>query len=190
MNKLERRFEQVFESLCEDDYDSVLTLLCPLIDGAGKKMYGIKKTGVRFQKVLKDNNDFLYWVITGGVLTLDKEADFVFIGEGKDKTNLSRAIYSLVRNSLLHEGELSEKIEFVDVAKFGPDGEKVVFPKSLIWALAFMVAYLPCYQDACPKHATLSVSGISTPLHEFWGNKDKVMTFIRKNCFKIRVLNE
>lgn len=184
MNKLERRFQQVFESLCAEDFGSALTLVCPLIDAAGKKLYGIKKPGERFKKVLEENNDFLYWMMTGGMLVMGKGADLVFSRKGKGNINLAQSLYKLVRNSLLHEGELSEEIEFVDDGKLGPDGEKVVFPKNLIWALAFMVTYLPCYRNNCPDSYRLSISGVPMPLQESWGSKDKVMAFFRNEIFK------
>lgn len=182
--ELERRFQQVFDSLCAEDFGSALTLVCPLIDGAGKKLYGIKKPGERFKKVLEDNNDFLYWMMTSGMFVMEKGADLVFSREGKGNINLSQSIYKLVRNSLLHDGELSSEIEFVDDGRLGPSDGKVIFPKNLIWALAFMVSYLPCYKNNCPHSYRLSISGISMPLQESWGSKEKVKEFFAREIFK------
>ena len=182
--ELARRFQQIFECLCSEDYGSALTLVCPLIDGAGKKLYRIKKTGKRFKKGLEDNNDFLYQMMTNGMFRMEKDADLVFYRKGKENINLSQSIYKLVRNSLLHEGELSSEIEFVDDGRLGPDDGKVVFPKNLIWALVFMVSYLPCYKDSCPNNYILNISGVSIPLQEIWGNKEKLKEFFEQEIFK------
>jgi len=184
VDNLKHRFQQVFESLCAEDFGTALTLVCPLIDGAGKKLYGIKKPGERFKKVLEENNDFLYWMMTGGMFVMEKGADIIFARTGKENINLSQSIYKLVRNSLLHEGELSEEIKFVDDGRLGPDGDKVVFPKSLIWALAFMATYLPCYKNNCPDSYRLTISGVPMPLQESWGNKDNIIAFFRNEIFK------
>ena len=183
MDELERRFQQVFETLCAGDFGSALTLVCPLIDRAGKKLYGIKKPGERFKKVLDDNSDFLYWMMSGGKFVVGKGIDVVFCRKDKGNINLAQSIYKFVRNNLLHDGELSEEIEFVDECRIGPDGDKVVFPKNLIWALVFMVSYLPCYKNNCPNSYELSVSGVPIPLQEIWGNKDKGMDFFRNKIF-------
>ena len=111
-------------------------------------------------------------------------ADLVFGRENKGNINLGQSIYKLVRNSLLHEAELSEEIEFVDEGRFGPDGNKIIFPKSLIWALAFMLSYLECYKTDCPKNYQLSISGVPMPLHDTWGNKEKTMEFFKQYLFK------
>ncbi|MDL1991912.1 hypothetical protein [Vibrio parahaemolyticus] len=185
MSHLERRFQQVFDSLCVEDYQSALTLICPLIDGAGKKLYGINKNGERFKKILADNNDFLYWMMSGGGLVLVNDADVNFIKNNKENTSLGQAVYKLVRNSLLHEAELSDKIEFVDDGKIGFYGDgKMVVPKNLIWSLAFMLVYLPCYRDSCPRHYKLNMCGVDMPFQECWGDKDKIMEFFRKEIFK------
>ena len=184
MSNFEERFQQIFDRLCADDFSTGLTLICPLIDGAGKKLYGIKKPGERFKRVLSDNNDFLYWMLSGGMMVMAEGADLVFSREGKGNINLGQSIYKLVRNNLLHEAELSDEIEFVDEGRFGPDGGKVVFPKSLIWALAFMLCYLECYKDDCPRNYQLSISGVPMPLNELWGDKDKVKEFFAREIFK------
>ena len=59
LSNFDERFKQIFERLCAEDFGTALTLICPLIDGAGKKLYGIKKPGERFKKVMSDNNPFL-----------------------------------------------------------------------------------------------------------------------------------
>lgn len=111
-------------------------------------------------------------------------SDFVFGRENKEDISLGQAIYSLVRNSLLHEGELSDEIEFVSDGRFGSDGHKIVFPKNLLWALAFMLSYLECYKNDCPVNYQLSISGIQMPINETWGSREKVMIFFNRNLFK------
>ena len=184
MSNFDERFKQIFDRLCAEDFGTALTLICPLIDGAGKKLYGIKKPGERFKKVMSDNNPFLYWMLTGGMFVMADGADFVFGREDKGNINLGQSIYKLVRNSLLHEAELSEEIEFVDEGRFGPEGNKIIFPKSLIWGLAFMLSYLECYKTDCPKNYQLSISGVPMPLSDTWGSKEKTMEFFKQNLFK------
>ena len=131
MDSLERRFELIFESLCKEDFGSALTLVCPLIDAAGKELYGINRTGERFRKVLEENNEFLHWMMTGGLVVLGKGADLVYSRKGKKDITLTQAVYSLIRNSLLHEGLLSDEIEFVDDTRLGPFRNRILFPKNL-----------------------------------------------------------
>ncbi|MCX8859952.1 hypothetical protein [Vibrio parahaemolyticus] len=184
MSNFEKRFQQIFDRLCDEDYSTALTLICPLIDSAGKKIYGIKKPGERFKKVLTDNNSFLYWMMSNGIFIMEDGADLIFSRDNKGAVNLSQSIYKFVRNSLLHEAELSAEIEFVDEGRIGPDGDRVVFPKNLIWALAFMLTYLECYSNDCPKIYSLSISGIPMPLSKVWGNKEEVMNFFNDNFYK------
>ncbi|OBS98266.1 hypothetical protein A9259_07355 [Vibrio cyclitrophicus] len=184
MNNFEARFKQIFECLCNEDYSTALTLICPLIDKAGKNIYGIKKPGERFKKVLTDNNSFLYWMMSSGMFVMEDGADLIFGREGKGNVNLSQSIYKFVRNSLLHEAELSTEIEFVDDGRLGPDGDKVLFPKNLIWALAFMLAYLECYKKDCPKDYSLKISGVPMPIKQLWGSKKEIMAFFNENFFK------
>lgn len=183
MSDFKKRFQQIFDCLCEEDFSTALTLICPLIDGAGKKLYRIKKPGKRFKKVLTDNNSFLYWMLSNGMFIMEDGADLIFSRNNKEVINLSESIYKFVRNSLLHEAELSKEIEFVDGC-IGPYNDKIVLPKNLIWALAFMLIYLECYEKDCPQNYTLSISGVPIPLEDIWGNKEKVMAFFNDNFYK------
>ncbi|MEL6441506.1 MAG: hypothetical protein AAFQ80_19920 [Cyanobacteria bacterium J06621_8] len=178
MSNFETRFRQIFYQICAEDYSTALTLICPLIDRAGKEIYGIKKTGVRFKKVIYDNNDFIYWMMSGGVLIMDKDAKFIFNREGKENIDLAQSIYKFVRSNLLHEAELSDQIKFTKEITFGPNGNKLIFPINLIWALVFMLSYLDCYKGDFPKKDyQLSICGVQVPLCEIWGNKEKVIEF-------------
>lgn len=184
LSTFDDRFKQIFERLCAEDFSTGLTLICPLIDRAGKKLYGLKKPGERFKKILSDNNDFLYWMMTDGLIVMAEGADFIFIGNGKENVDLSQAIYKLVRNSLLHEAEISEKIEFINEGRVGYVGDKIVFPKTLIFALAFMLSYLPCYENDCPRNYKINVSGVTLPLQDVWGNKEKIKKFFECEIFR------
>lgn len=174
------RFARIFEALSANDFSSALTLICPLIDSAGKEMYRIKKTGERFKRVLRENNDFLYWTITGGLFVLKKDTQFQFLREGKPPTDLPQSIYKMVRNSLIHEAEISTEFEFNDGGELGPREGRITFPKDLVWALALMLTYLPCYQDCCPHGYPLTLSGHRVNLTECWGDRQKLEAILRR----------
>lgn len=171
---LANRFARIFDALGTNDFSSALTLICPLIDSAGKEIYGIKKNGERFKRVLRDNTDFLYWTISRGTLVLQKDTQFSFVRDGQEPTDLPHAIYKMVRNSLLHEAELSTEIEFNDGGSFGPRDGKISFPKNLVWALALMLTYLPCYAKCCPNNYCITVSGHAIDLPACWGDREKI----------------
>ncbi|MEW8000627.1 MAG: hypothetical protein AB2795_18930 [Candidatus Thiodiazotropha endolucinida] len=177
---LDKRFRQIFDNLIAKDYGSALTLICPLIDKAGKEIFGLKNTGKRFKKIINDNQEFLYWVMSNGGVLMTKDSK-LYYDFGHYKTELPGLIYKLVRNNLLHEAEISDQILFVKEIRFGPQPDgTIVFPINLIWSMALMLTYLPCYERHCPSDLSVSLNDVNINFKDCWGDKDKLLSYINK----------
>jgi hypothetical protein len=186
---LHKRFTQIFDSLTKNDLETALTLIFPLIDGAGKRIYGLNKNGERFRKVVDDNRDFLYWFISNGALHLTEKGELLFTINNK-KHRLASALYTLSRNGLLHEGTSSDTIKFegnkIGTNKLG----QLCFPSSLVWGLALMLSYLECYKNSCPKNYVLSFNQEIIRTDTFWGSKEKITLLVSKGFEETRSANK
>lgn len=182
-----QRFFQIFSALCSDDHATALTLVLPLIDKIGKDVYGIQKVGKRFDHVLTQNNDFLYWFMSGGLYRLEATAEFVFTGNAPGEQRLSELIYNVLRQSLLHDGKMSEKVIICGSLGRNEAG-KICIPWTLGWALTFLAASYPCFQKDLPLGIQITYSNHLIPVAELWGDRVKMMKWFEETAFSPRTL--
>lgn len=156
------RINDVVSDLSQRRFNVALTLLVTLIDRSAKDTYKIKKIGERFERMIDDNKDFLFWFNSGGSIMVGKEITIL-------EKPFKEIIYKLIRNCLVHDAELPE-IDFVE----GPtilsskDG-KIFFNTKLIFAFLLMICYLPCNKHRFPKNIVLNFNTRNINLDDFCG---------------------
>lgn len=102
---IENRIATAYKHFFDDDIENALIQLSIAVDAYAKKKYKIKKVGQRIKTLLNDNMEVISLVGTMGYL----KAPSLTFPDGK----LESILYESVRCSLLHEAEVSERIEFI-----------------------------------------------------------------------------
>lgn len=112
--------------------------ILPLVDASGKDTYG-GGTKERFKKLIRDNQHFIFWYISGLKMLLRAELDW----NGQD---LADVLYTL-RCSLTHECDngvvFTKGYDFI----LRRNPSTIEFNADINDALLLMLCYLPCNTD-------------------------------------------
>lgn len=172
------RLTHAIDSVSLGDYESALLDIVTLIDSSAKKLYGTKKVGRRFRKLLDDKKVLIFWLFTGGRFNVD--GIHVTFGTDNPKT-LSELIYDPLRNALVHEAQFPKDMRIITEPAFGYDNGVFLFPRSLVLALLLMLISLPCnvrYKERLTYG--LSLGGTTIDLTGVWGNEQLLIAELEK----------
>lgn len=135
------RIQECVDKLHAEDAENAFIQLAIAIDGTAKKLYPGITTTERCKRFLRENLSFVFWVITSGVP--NKVRGFSLEVRGSDGAcetiGFEDLVYKVMRCSLLHEGVLSEKVEFINIPCISTLNGKIQFPLALVGALLFAV---------------------------------------------------
>lgn len=178
---IKNRIKEAIDKLNQDDYENALIQVNIAIDATAKKEYPKEKTSHRCKKFLRENQAFITRV---GLGLLEIHGDIKFGKEGK---TLEEVLYNIIRCTLLHEGEMSEKIEITSKVSIGmsEDG-KVIIPLNLIWAMILAVIGSKVNaNERLPEHYSVTIGTIRRTLklrlNEFWGKKEEIFELVRQH---------
>jgi hypothetical protein len=189
------RVEEAITKLLVKDYENAIVQIAIALDSTSKRAYGGNKVGVRFRRFITENEEFIIYVALGC------GPRFYYEGEAKEKGafrfgtrgTLANVIYKYVRNSLLHEGDLSADVVLKEGAVMGHEGDKFILGSEMIMGLLLSVIGAPVNaHERLSKACTFSRGGANLPLEELWGKLDaikKAIDFLKKPSIKTNAVN-
>ena len=176
------RVKECLDKLKADDPVNAFIQLSIAIDGTAKKEYPGKKTSVRCKEFLKKNLPFVFWAVTNGTPNKLESFKLDFSQEGRPSNYVEfvDVVYQIMRCSLLHEGEMSDKVAFTNIACIEMANGKMFFPTALIRSLLFaVIASTANVSERLPKNYTFTFGKKKVPVNELWGNLEKAKDAIR-----------
>jgi len=116
----------------------------------------------------------------GGPLSLE----YARTGNESKFATFEEVIYKLIRCNLLHEGEVSDIIEFVDETTFGVSTEgKIILPKTIVLGIVFAVICSPANKNGTLDNSFIfNLGQKSYRFNEFWGEKEKALALFRQHA--------
>ncbi|HGY9620652.1 TPA: hypothetical protein ACOJNU_002784 [Pseudomonas putida] len=176
------RIEECTAKLAQGDAENAFIQLAIAIDGTAKLLYPGKKTSERCKKFLKDSLPFILWSLTNGTpaKTTSLSFEVSISSDSGEYIEFEDLVYKVMRCSLLHEGELSEKVEFVNVPNVGTLNGRVQFPLALLGSLLFAVIASPVNERQKVSESTSFIFGnVKVPVNHMLGNLEKTKMAIR-----------
>ncbi|GFM37540.1 hypothetical protein [Desulfovibrio psychrotolerans] len=111
----------IIEANNENILQSFLHIFTAL-EGIAKKTYPqIAKPGKRFKKLLSDNKDTIFAIISDGHIKAHPQCSVIFTSES-GSISFEDCIYKFARCPLIHEAEFSKGLNFSQEIIFGGDG--------------------------------------------------------------------
>jgi len=176
------RVQECINKIEMNDAINAFIQLAIAIDGTAKKEYPGKKTSFRCKSFLRENLPFVMWSLTNGTPTNCKNFKFEFSNNDypKGMTNFEDIIYNVLRCSLLHEGEMPDKVTFINESYIAMKDGKMLFPMALIISLLFAVIASPTNKNQRVSNNTHFIFGeIKAYVNDMWGSEEKTKNYIR-----------
>jgi hypothetical protein len=127
--------------------------------------------GKRFKRFLHDTQDVITYFTFAGIFVLDFQYDGY---------TLEDIFYKVVRCGLLHEGSISDEIEFVDQIVWGRPNGKWRLPKTYILGGLLAVIGAPTnVRQRVPDHYSVIVAQKGYPVNQLWGRIDLIRQITR-----------
>lgn len=176
------RIQECTAKLAQGDAENAFIQLAIAIDGTAKLLYPGKKTSERCKKFLKDSLPFILWSLTNGTPARTTSLSFEVStpNDSGEFIEFEDLVYKVMRCSLLHDGELSEKVEFVEASMIGTLNGRVQFPLALLGSLLFAVIASPVNERQRVSESTSFIFGkTKIPINHMLGNLEKTKMAIR-----------
>lgn len=176
------RIQECTAKLALGDAENAFIQLAIAIDGTAKLLYPGKKTSERCKKFLKDSLPFILWSLSNGTPAKTTSLSFEVSSSSDSGTciEFEDLVYKVMRCSILHEGELSEKVEFVNAPYVGTLNGRVQFPLALLGSLLFAVIASPVNERQRVHESTSFIFGnTKVPVNDMLGNLEKTKIAIR-----------
>lgn len=176
------RIDECMNKLSIGDAENAFIQLSIAIDGTAKRLYPGKKTSDRCKSFLRENLPFVLWSLTSGTPSQIKDLLFQFNDPDhpNQSTKFEDIVYSIMRCTLLHEGEMPEKVEFVSEPYIGMLGGRMQFPTALIEALLLVVIASPANaREKVSASTSFTFGKTKVYVSEIIGNLEKTKDSIR-----------
>lgn len=176
------RIQECTGKLGVGDAENAFIQLAIAIDGTAKQLYPGKKTSERCKKFLKDSLPFILWSLSNGTPAKTGSLSFEVSSsnESSERIEFEDLVYKVMRCSLFHDGELSEKVEFVNAPYIGTLNGRMQFPVALIGSLLFAVIASPVNERQRVSASTSFTFGkTKVPVNHMLGSLEKTKMAIR-----------
>lgn len=176
------RIQECTGKLDVGDAENSFIQLAIAIDGTAKQLYPGKKTSERCKKFLKDNLPFILWSLSNGTPAKTGSLSFEVSSssESSERIEFEDLVYKVMRCSLFHDGELSEKVEFVYAPYIGTLNGRMQFPLALIGSLLFAVIASPVNERQRVSESTSFTFGkTKVPVNHMLGSLERTKMAIR-----------
>jgi len=169
---ISRRVADCIKEMELNNTEGALLNLFPAIDVTAKRRYPKeKKVGVRFKKFLNDQEVFIYFTATG--------ASIKNVTAGG--LSLADALYKFGRTSMMHDGELENRISFD--AQDASMGKQWFLTKGFIAGMIISVAIAEENKDEfIEPTGSFNVFGGEYTLNELWGREKHFEKIIAELC--------
>lgn len=176
------RIQECTDKLGLGDAENAFIQLVIAIDGTAKQLYPGKKTSERCKKFLKDSLPFILWSLSNGTPTKTGRLSFEISSSSgsSERIGFEDLVYKVMRSSLLHDGELSDKVEFVNAPYIGTFSGRMQFPLALLGSLLFAVIASPVNERQRVSASTSFTFGkTKVPVNHMLGSLEKTKIAIR-----------
>lgn len=176
------RIQECTAKLSLGDAENAFIQLAIAIDGTAKLLYPGKKTSERCKQFLKASLPFILWSLSNGTPAKAHSLSFEISGSSESSTRIEfeDLVYKVMRCSLLHDGELSEKVAFVNAPYIGTLNGRVQFPLALLGSLLFAVIASPVNERQRVSESTSFTFGkAKVPVNHMLGSLEKTKMAIR-----------
>ena len=176
------RIQECTGKLRIGDAENAFIQLAIAIDGTAKHLYPGKRTSERCKQFLKHSLPFILWSLSNGTQANVGSLSFELSGSSASSEciEFEDLVYKVMRCSLFHDGELSEKVEFVDAPFIGMLNGKMQFPLALIGSLLFAVIASPVNErQRLPESTSFTFGKVNVPVNHMLGSLEKTKMAIR-----------
>ena len=175
MSAIGKRIHEAIVKAAAGDLENALIQVSIAIDASGKKKRPeIDKVGVRYREFIRDHESIIYFLIVGIKSTAKPVMSFRTRNGGE--IDLAQAYYKSVRNGLLHDGKIGDKLRVVNGSIISYQDERISISTNILWALIIAVVCDPINADEKIEgiHTITLSTGATLNLHELWGNLNQV----------------
>lgn len=160
VSSISRRIEKSIEALGKKDYEDAFVQLFPAIDKTAKKRRPKDGVGARIKSFISDEEAIITAVATNNIIT----------NINVDGVDFPTALYKFGRTSIIHEGELDERLQINESGQL-QIGHVWNLPASYITGLIVAVIISP---ENSGEHISESIGiqlfGEQHKANELWGN--------------------
>lgn len=167
------RVDEAFAKLRMNDLENALIQISIAVDATAKKANPPKMgVGNRCRKFISSNEDFIYYFTLSGMFRVGPQGTVNF---GKN-IRFGEILYESVRCSLLHEGDISQKVAFTEALTLGHDPSgKFLINKNMLLGLLFAVISDPVNQhEKLKSDIVIDYNGVPLFINQLWGNPDEI----------------
>lgn len=173
------RIHEAISKFDNTDYINALIQISIAIDATGKKVFPGKKTSVRSKKYIRNNIDLIS-IAAFGIVEFQGALKLKLSNSGKPKS-IEDVMYSLVRCSLLHEGDLPSQVEVTTKSIIEVTEEGVFLLSSrLIWGM--IISVIACPENINEKSITpytFTLGDEKYDINQLWGQKQLLLERLR-----------
>lgn len=155
----------------KNNIEGALLNLFPAIDATAKLRYPKMKVGERFKQFLNDQETFIYFTATRNSMK-----NITVQG-----MTLADALYKYARNSIVHDGELENKISF-DSGTISMGKEWFLTHGFIVGMIASVAIARENKNEYIEPTGSLNVFGGAYTLNELWGREKHFADVIANLC--------
>ncbi|ENM5935993.1 hypothetical protein CTB58_003869 [Vibrio mimicus] len=174
MSAIGKRVHEAIAKMASGDLENSLIQVSIAIDASGKKKRPNKGVGERYKEFIRDHEAFIYFMVIG--IKSSAKPVISFPLKNGECIDIAHAYYKSVRNGLLHDGAIGDKLEVVDDNVIAYREEKISISKNILWALILAVICDPINSDEKLEgtHILTTSKGSKIYLHQSWGKEREV----------------
>ena len=162
------RVKEAIEKIVQGDFENALIQISIAIDASGKKKRPKDGVGVRYKSFIRDHESFIVYSLVGIKSTASPV--LTFPNPHGDDFDIAHAYYKSVRNGLLHEGEIGDKLEIIEGNQIAYNNGKVSISQNILWSLLLVVICDPVNaNESIEGIHNIQVQGKELSLHNMWG---------------------
>ncbi len=174
MSAIGNRIHEAISKVAAGDLENALIQVSIAIDASGKKKRPNKGVGVRYKEFIRDHESLIYFMVVG--IKSSAKPVMSFPVENGETIDIAQAYYKSVRNGLLHDGEIGDKLEIVEGNVIRYKDNKISISNVILWALILAVVCDPVNSNEKLEgtHTLTTTRGTQIHIHESWGRQEKV----------------
>jgi hypothetical protein len=170
VTSISRRIEKSIEALGKKDYEDAFVQLFPAIDKTAKKRRSKAGVGARIKNFISDEEAIITAIATNNIIT----------NINVDGVDFPTALYKFGRTSIVHEGELDERLKINEQGSL-QIGHVWNLPSSYITGLIVAVITAPeNAKESINGNIGITLFGTQYKANDLWGKVGIIQSKIRE----------
>lgn len=165
------RIDEAIKKLVAKELENALIQLSIAVDASGKKKNSKDGVGKRCREFILEHEGFIHFLGINGMLKSTAKPMMTYA----DKGDFGQVFYKLIRCALLHEGDVSKNIHFVEGPTLGMHEGKVIINDYLLWGLVLSLIgdEINSTEKMVSNHQ-INYGGTEIKLNEMWGKLSEI----------------